>query len=67
MGRVLLIDDDPGVRYALSELLADRGHEAIVAASGSEALRKLEGVEVAVVDLSMPEMDGLEEIGRAHV
>ena len=64
MGRVLLIDDDPGVRYALSELLADRGHEAIVAASGSEALRKLEGVEVAVVDLSMPEMDGLEVLRR---
>lgn len=64
MGRVLLVDDDPGVRYALSELLADRGHEAVLAGSGAEGLSKLDGVEVAVVDLSMPEMDGLEVLRR---
>lgn len=63
MSTILLVDDDPGVRYALSEVLRDRGYHVIAAASGAEALRALAGtsaVDVVVTDLSMPGMDGLE-------
>jgi two-component system response regulator AtoC len=57
---VLVVDDDPGVRFALTELLSDRGHRVVVAASGPEALTRLDGVDVVVTDLVMPGMDGLE-------
>jgi two-component system, NtrC family, response regulator AtoC len=60
MARILLVDDDAAVRAALAELCRTVGHEPVTAASGAEALGKLEGVDVAVTDLSMPGMDGLE-------
>ena len=60
MSTILGVDDDPGVRYALTEVLADRGHRVIAASSGAEALGLLEGVDVVVTDLAMPGMDGLE-------
>ncbi|MFT3768899.1 MAG: sigma-54 dependent transcriptional regulator [Minicystis sp.] len=60
MGKVLVVDDEPAVRFTLKEVLADRGHEVVTAASGSEALSRLDGVEAVVTDLAMPSMDGLE-------
>jgi DNA-binding NtrC family response regulator len=64
---VLLVDDEPGVRFALTEVLHDRGYRVVTAGSGHEALALLDGVDVVVTDLSMPGMDGLElvtQIGR---
>ena len=60
MGRVLLVDDDPGVLYALSELLRSCGHEVVTAGGGAEGLERLEDVGVVVTDLAMPGMNGLE-------
>jgi DNA-binding NtrC family response regulator len=63
MGRVLLVDDDPSVLFALSEVLSSRGHDVITTSSGAEALTRLEGTDsvgVVVTDLSMPAMTGLE-------
>jgi two-component system response regulator AtoC len=60
MGRILLVDDDPNVRFTLKEVLSDRGHEAVQAASGEEGLSKLEGIEAVIVDLVMPGMDGMQ-------
>lgn len=60
MSRILLVDDDPGVLYMLRAVLEDRGHETIPTSSGQEALGKLEGADLAITDLSMPGMDGLE-------
>jgi two-component system response regulator AtoC len=61
---ILVVDDDPGVRFALTEVLGERGHRVVTAASGHEALGKLEGVDVVVTDLAMPGMDGLELVSR---
>jgi two-component system response regulator AtoC len=60
MGRALLVDDDPGVLFALSELLEARGLAVVTARSGGEALAHLEGIDVVVTDLAMPGMSGLE-------
>jgi two-component system response regulator AtoC len=60
MGRVLVVDDEPGVLFTLKEVLADRGHEPVTATGGREALTRLDGVEAVITDLSMPGMDGLE-------
>jgi len=57
---VLLVDDEPGVLFTLSELLLERGHKVITAKNGVEALTKLEEAETVLTDLSMPRMDGLE-------
>ncbi len=59
MGRVLLVDDDKSVLFTLNEVMLDRGHEPITAASAKEGLERLDAVDVAIIDLSMPGMDGL--------
>jgi len=61
---VLVVDDDPGVRFALTEVLRDRGYGVRSASSGAQALGLLDGVDVVVTDLSMPGMDGLELVSR---
>jgi two-component system response regulator AtoC len=57
---VLLVDDEPGVLFTLSELLLERGHKVATAKNGVEALTKLDDAEAVLTDLSMPKMDGLE-------
>jgi two-component system response regulator AtoC len=61
---VLLVDDEPGVLFTLSELLTERGHRAVTARSGSDALTKLDEADAVVTDLSMPGMNGLELMGQ---
>jgi two-component system, NtrC family, response regulator HydG len=63
---VLVVDDDPGVRFTLSEVLAEADVEVLQAASGDEALQRLAEHEVHLVitDLRMPGMDGLELLAR---
>jgi two-component system, OmpR family, response regulator MprA len=68
--RVLVVEDEPDIRDALSETLVDEGYEVVSASDGAAALSLLNGQlpEVAVVDLMMPGMDGyafLREC-RAH-
>ncbi len=63
MGRILLVDDDPSVLFALSEVLESRGHEVVTASNGAEALSHFDAdaaFAVVVTDLSMPGMNGLE-------
>jgi PAS domain S-box-containing protein len=55
---VLLVDDDDRVRRATRRLLERLGHRVVAAASGAEALAVTEPFDLAVVDVTMPEMDG---------
>ena len=59
--RVLVVDDDPGVRYTLREILETEGLAVDEAADGEEALRKLDasGHALVVTDLRMPRLDGM--------
>jgi PAS domain S-box-containing protein len=61
---VLLVDDDPRVRRATSRLLERLGHRVVMAGSGQEALSISEPIDVAVVDVTMPEMDGPTTLKR---
>lgn len=63
---ILVVDDDALVVDLLKEYLLGNGHEIITAGSGEEALLKIRslGADVALVDLKMPGMDGLETIER---
>jgi two-component system response regulator AtoC len=60
MGIVLLVDDDPGVLFALEALLESRGDTPIGVSCGEEALSRLHGVDAVVTDYTMPGMNGLE-------
>jgi two-component system response regulator AtoC len=60
MARLLLVDDEPGMLFALKELAESHGHEAVLARSGAEALARLDGVDAVITDYSMPEMDGVQ-------
>src|SRR5262245_52698228 len=64
MPTVLIVDDEASVRFALSELLSERGHAVITATGGADALGKLEDVDAVVTDLSMPGMSGLELLDK---
>lgn len=66
MSRVLVVDDEPAVRFALTEMLGDRGHDVIDVASGTDALPHLTDVDVVVTDLAMPGLDGLGLLREAR-
>ncbi|MBI1921773.1 MAG: diguanylate cyclase [Geobacter sp.] len=60
--RILIIDDDPSMRKTLSDILMIKGYDIVAAASGEEGLALLNGnaVNVALVDLGLPDISGLE-------
>jgi two-component system, OmpR family, response regulator MprA len=66
MTRVLVVDDEPAVRTALERALRLEAYEVELAADGHEALARLaDGAPDAVVlDVAMPELDGLEVCRR---
>ncbi|MET8757630.1 response regulator transcription factor [Lentzea sp. NPDC004782] len=62
--RLLVVDDDPDVRDSLRRSLEFEGYEVTTAADGAEALRLLTGVDLAILDLMMPVLDGSEACRR---
>ncbi len=60
--RILVIDDEAGVRDVLCELLSEEGHEVASAASGAEGLACFGAgrFDLVITDLAMPKLDGLE-------
>lgn len=61
-GRVLIVDDDEDIRRTLGDRLRSQGYEVDVAVGGAEGLQRLRRrePEVALLDMQMPDMDGLE-------
>ncbi len=69
MGRVLIVDDNEDNLLLFQEYLEDHGFETALATSGAQALSYLEdnAVDVLVLDIQMPEMDGFEVCRRVKV
>jgi len=63
---VLIVDDEPGVRMALSGVLRDEGYAVEAVASGEACLERLTrgGVDLVVLDVWLPGMDGLATLAR---
>jgi two-component system response regulator AtoC len=57
---VLVVDDDPSLRFLMQEILEGRGLQVTAAEGPEEALALIDQVDVVVSDYAMPEMDGLE-------
>jgi len=64
--KILTVDDDEFVREILAAYLEDSGYEVLQAENGRLGLEKfrLESPDLVMLDLRMPEMDGLEVLGR---
>jgi CheY-like chemotaxis protein len=65
-GKILVVDDELEVRLVLTEFLESRGYEVAAAASGAEALAMVDAVKphVILLDVTMPDMDGMETLKR---
>ena len=61
MAKILVIDDEPGIRDLLHQLLRRKGHDVVLAESGQNGLEFFRRYrpDVIVLDLKMPGMDGL--------
>lgn len=62
MSLILVVDDDKIIQRILSHTLRKNGYDVEVASSGYEALSLLnnDSFDLAIFDISMPEMDGIE-------
>ncbi len=65
---VLVVDDEPLIRDNVAEYLAQEGFDVACAASGEEALEQATArrFDVALCDVQLPGMDGLELLARLH-
>jgi DNA-binding response OmpR family regulator len=65
---ILIVDDEQNICTSLREVLAYDGHRALSATNGATALQILarEAVDLIVLDLNMPEMNGLELVHIIH-
>lgn len=71
MAIIVIVDDDPTIQLIAGELLRADGHAIVQAGDGVEALKVLATTpaDLVVLDMLMPNMDGLEtiiEMRRAH-
>ena len=58
--RILVVDDEPGIRDTLREILESADHRVVAVSSGREALERLvrEHYDVILTDIRMPDVDG---------
>ena len=71
MSKILVCEDDEGLRTALKSLLEDNGHSVITAENGVAGLAELDkasDLDLLITDLEMPELDGMGLMSklRAH-
>lgn len=62
--RIMVVDDDPGIRRSLDTLLSRAGYQVVQAADGNEAVRlwRDQRVDLVITDLHMPNKDGIQTI-----
>ena len=67
-GRILLVEDDPRLLKLLSEELGYAGYETVAVALGADALERaqVEPFDLIVLDLNLPDIDGIEVAERLH-
>jgi two-component system response regulator AtoC len=65
--RILVVDDDESIRRYIVKLLSQSGYDVVAASSGKEALNELrtnQDVSLVILDILMPDMDGLETLAE---
>ena len=68
--KILIVDDDPGIRLLIQHGLSRAGYQVSEANNGLEALERFDSIkpDLMLIDVSMPEMDGFETVAaiRQH-
>jgi len=66
MATILVVEDDRNQRLLYKEELSAEGYDILLAADGKEAVTEAEThpIDLVVMDISMPNMDGIEALGR---
>jgi two-component system OmpR family response regulator len=67
--KILIVDDDPNIREVLSVLLSSEGFDVDEAENGKVAVEKIyndQPVDLMILDIMMPEMDGVEVCGKVR-
>ncbi len=66
MKTILVVDDDEAIRTLLMEELKDEGYAVLCASNARDALRMVEQepLDLVILDIRMPGMDGLEALPR---
>ncbi len=69
MAKVLIVEDEPMLRMTYKIILSTDGHEIIEAVDGKVGLEKLKESkpDVVLLDINMPNIDGIEFLRRAHI
>ena len=71
MSTILIADDEARIRRLVSDFLKRDGHTILEAADGTEAMQLLEnrhaGLDLAILDVMMPGMDGFEAVSYTHL
>ncbi|MEW6377472.1 MAG: response regulator [Thermodesulfobacteriota bacterium] len=64
--KILVVEDEKGLRLLYKEELEAEGYEVLTAKNGKEAIQQLEEgkPDLVVLDIVMPVMDGMEALGR---
>lgn len=61
---ILVVDDDPALRQVLHRVLSFEGYTVTAVPTGHDALEQAPGAELVVLDLGLPDIDGLEVCRR---
>jgi DNA-binding response OmpR family regulator len=66
MARILIVDDDENISALYEEDLKEENYEVAVASNGKESIEMLKtfAPDLIVMDIRMPEMDGIEALGK---
>jgi DNA-binding response OmpR family regulator len=66
--RILVVDDEPNIRFFLERVLSKEGYEVMTAASGEESLAVVrnEGLDLVLLDLKLDDMSGLDVLETLH-
>jgi DNA-binding response OmpR family regulator len=68
--RILVVDDEIGVREVLQRYLERDGYEVLTASTGPDALRLIDqerdGIDLVILDVMLPGLDGLEVLRRVR-
>src|SRR2546426_28104 len=66
---ILVADDDASIRSLLKQLLSDEGYSVVEATTGTEVVEKVKDVnpDLVIMDVRMPELDGIEALSKLKV
>ena len=66
--KVLIVDDEPGMRSLLTRVMEKEGYRSLAVADGAQALESIQGGEwdLVIADIDMPVMDGIELLKRVR-